>query len=67
MTGLMYPSCVKSRTELEICIGYCPLVWLIMLKTDIVTSSVGAEYDDFSVVMKDVLLLPAHQSFWTRS
>jgi len=49
------PSCVKSRTGFVICAADCPVIWSSKLQTDIATSTMEAEYNGFSMSMRDVL------------
>jgi hypothetical protein len=51
------PSCVKSRTGYVLCIMDCPVVWISKLQTDIATSTMEAEYNAFSMAMRDLLPL----------
>ena len=49
------PTCIKSRTGFVICISDCPVIWSSKLQTDIVTSTMEANYNGLSLCMRDLL------------
>jgi hypothetical protein len=50
-------SCVKSRTGYVINIANCPVIWKSKLQSCIASSTMEAEYNALSMVMRDVLPL----------
>jgi hypothetical protein len=48
---------VKSRTGCIIFVANCPVFWQSKLQSDVATSTMEAEYNTLSMVMRDFLLL----------